>query len=60
MCVFCRVYNQEEVGVRRWLLQRLYGFFHFLFHKLLVIPWPQAVVGDLLPHLRSVPWANMF
>ena len=31
------------VATSIWLLS------YFLFHKLLVIPWPQAVVGDLLP-----------
>jgi TctA family transporter len=33
---------------------------YFLFHKLLVIPWPQTVVGDLMPSVRSIPWLNMF
>ena len=33
---------------------------YLLFHKLLVIPWPQSVVGDLFPVLRTIPELNMF
>jgi len=42
------------VSVSIWVLS------YFLFHKLLIIPWPQSVVGDLFPALRSIPWANLF
>ena len=33
---------------------------YFLFHKLLVVPWPQTVVGDWFPALRANIWLNMF
>ena len=42
------------VSVSIWVLS------YFLFHKLLIIPWPQSVVGDMFPALRSIPWANLF
>ena len=37
-----------------WILSYL------LFHEVLIIPWPQTVVGDLFPALRSIPELNMF
>jgi TctA family transporter len=33
---------------------------YVLFHKLLVVPWPQTVLGDLFPALRSDAWLNLF
>lgn len=33
---------------------------YMLFHKLLIIPWPQTLVGDLFPVVRTIPWLNMF
>ncbi len=37
-----------------WLLSYL------LFHEVLIIPWPQTILGDLFPALRSIPELNMF
>ena len=31
-----------------------------LFHKLLVVPWPQSLIGHLFPGLRSNIWVNLF
>lgn len=42
------------VAVPVWLVGYL------LFHKLLIIPWPQTVVGDLWPVLRTIPSVNLF
>ena len=33
---------------------------YLLFHKLLIIPWPQTLVGDWFPVLRTIPELNMF
>lgn len=33
---------------------------YLLFHKLLIIPWPQTLVGDWFPILRTIPELNMF
>ena len=33
---------------------------YLLFHEVLVIPWPQSIVGDLFPYLRTIPELNMF
>ena len=38
----------------------LWAFCYGLFHHILIIPWPQSVVGDLFPVLRTINWANLF
>ena len=35
-------------------------FCYWLFHKILIVPWPQTVFGDLFPELRSSVWLNLF
>ncbi len=42
------------VAVPMWL------FCYLLFHHILIIPWPQTVVGDFFPGLRSSVWFNLF
>lgn len=42
------------VAVIMWALS------YALFHYTLVIPWPQTVVGDLFPVLRTIPLVNLF
>ena len=41
------------VGLGAWVTAYL------LFHQLLRVPWPTAVLGDLLPGLRSVGLTNL-
>jgi TctA family transporter len=38
----------------------LWVFCYVLFHRILVVPWPQAVIGDWFPVLRSIPAINLF
>ncbi len=38
----------------------LWGFCYVLFHHVLIIPWPQSVVGDLFPVLRTINEVNLF
>ena len=42
------------VSIPTWLLSYL------LFHYVLIIPWPQSVIGDIFPGLRSEFLLNMF
>ena len=35
-------------------------FCYWLFHKILIVPWPQTVLGDMFPALRSNIWLNLF
>jgi TctA family transporter len=37
-----------------------WGFNYVLFHMILHIPWPQSLVGDLFPILRSANYLNLF
>jgi len=38
----------------------MWAFCYFLFHEILIIPWPQSVVGDLFPVLRTINSINLF
>ena len=42
------------IAVPMWI------FCYWLFHKILIVPWPQTVFGDLFPELRSSVWLNLF
>ena len=42
------------IAIPMWLLS--YG----LFHKILIVPWPQTLVGDWFPGLRANIWTNLF
>ena len=33
---------------------------YILFHRLLFIPWPQSLLGDWFPALRSIAWISLF
>jgi TctA family transporter len=37
----------------------VWGLSYVLFHKILIIPWPQALLGNWLPALRSSNWLNL-
>jgi len=38
----------------------LWIFCYGLFHHILIIPWPQTVLGNFFPVLRTINWANLF
>ena len=42
------------VSVPMWVAS--YGLFHWILH----VPWPQTVVGDMFPAIRSSLWFNLF
>jgi len=33
---------------------------YILFHRILFIPWPQSLLGDWFPALRSIAWISLF
>lgn len=41
------------VAIPTWI------FSYFLFHHILIIPWPQTVLGDFIPGVRSIFWLNL-
>ena len=64
MLLFMLGYIRIE-GKESWKVTLLTSFgvwimSYFLFHKLLIIPWPQTLVGDWFPVLRTIPELNMF
>ncbi len=64
MFVFLVGYMRFE-GRESWTMTltiaiSMWVFCYGLFHYLLIIPWPQTVVGDIFPGLRSNIWLNLF
>ena len=64
MFVFMLAYIRFE-GKETWKLSLMVSsgvwvVSYLLFHRLLIIPWPQTLFGDLFPGLRSIPELNMF
>jgi len=57
---YMRFEGKERWGITLIVSSAIWLVSYFLFHWLLIIPWPQALVGDWFPHLRSIPWANLF
>ena len=57
---FMRVEGKEKwplvaaVSIGTWLFS--YGLFHLILH----IPWPQSLIGDWFPILRSTHYFNLF
>ena len=52
-------------GKESWLLTIVISvvqtaFSYVLFHMVLIIPWPQTLVGDWFPGVRSIMWLNLF
>ena len=47
-------FNTLAIAIPTWILA------YFLFHHVLIVPWPQTVVGDIFPELRSIFWLNLF
>ena len=51
-------------GRERWVIALAVAVltsaaWYFLFHQVLRVPWPAALLGDLLPVLRSNPLTNV-
>ncbi len=51
-------------GRERWVIALAVAMltsaaWYFLFHQVLRVPWPAALLGDLLPMLRSNPLTNV-
>jgi len=48
-----RVHTALGVAIVTWAV------WYLLFHQLLRVPWPAALLGDLFPILRSMPLTNL-
>ena len=60
MVGYMRFWARESWTLVLGLSISLWIFCYFLFHHILIIPWPQTVVGDIFPVLRTINWANLF
>ncbi|MDX1485590.1 MAG: tripartite tricarboxylate transporter permease [Alphaproteobacteria bacterium] len=63
MALFLIGYIRFE-GRERWrttlaVVVPVWAIAYVLFHKILIIPWPQALLGEWLPFLRSSNWLNL-
>ena len=57
---YMRYWGKESWRITLGLAVPLWVFCYFLFHKILIIPWPQTVVGDMFPVLRTMNNLNLF
>lgn len=57
---YMRLWGKATWTVTLGIAVPLWAFCYFLFHQILIIPWPQSVVGDTWPVLRTINWANLF
>ncbi|MBK17560.1 MAG: hypothetical protein CMM52_01795 [Rhodospirillaceae bacterium] len=57
---YMRLWGKASWAVTMMIALPLWIFCYFLFHRILVIPWPQTVVGDMWPVLRTINWINLF
>lgn len=57
---FIRFQGRESWATALAVSVPMWVFCYFLFHRILIIPWPQTVVGDMFPAIRSSIWFNLF
>lgn len=50
---FMRIHGQETWKMTLLISSLMWGFAFVLFHHILSVPWPAALIGDLFPELRS-------
>ena len=60
MAGYMRFWGKESWTMTMILTGSLWIFCYFLFHHILIIPWPQTVVGDMYPVLRTMNNVNLF
>jgi TctA family transporter len=57
---YIRLWGKSSWTVTLGVSVPLWTFCYFLFHQILIIPWPQTVLGNTFPVLRTINWANLF
>jgi TctA family transporter len=57
---YMRFWGKETWKQTLYIAVPLWCFCYWLFHKVLIIPWPQTVVGNLFPVLRTMNDINLF
>ena len=51
---FIRIHGRESWARTLGISALAWSFAFVLFHEILRIPWPAALIGDLFPDLRSI------
>lgn len=57
---YMRFWGRASWAVTMGISCSLWIFCYGLFHHILIIPWPQTVLGNIFPVLRTINWANLF
>jgi TctA family transporter len=57
---YMRFWGKETWKTTLYISVPLWIFCYYLFHKILIIPWPQTVVGNMFPVLRTMNDVNLF
>jgi len=57
---YMRFWAKETWKTTLYIAVPLWIFCYYLFHKILIIPWPQTVIGDMFPVLRTMNDINLF
>ena len=57
---YMRFWGRASWALTMGISCSLWIFCYGLFHHILIIPWPQTVLGNFFPVLRTINWANLF
>jgi TctA family transporter len=60
LVVYMKTWGKASWAVTLGIAIPLWAFCYGLFHHILIIPWPQSVVGDMYPVLRTMNDINLF
>ncbi len=60
LVAYMRFEGKESWTVTLGIALPMWIFSYFLFHRTLLVQWPQSVFGDLFPVVRSIEWLNLF
>jgi TctA family transporter len=60
LILYMRFGAKERWRLVLWIAGLLSIGYYLLFHILLVVPWPQSLIGELFPVLRTMHYFNLF
>ena len=60
LVAYMRFEGKESWKVTLGIALPMWIFSYLLFHKILLIQWPQSMVGQIFPVVRTIEWLNIF
>jgi hypothetical protein len=60
LVLYMRFWSKESWKATLWISGLLWAFYYVLFHVVLVVPWPQSLMGEIFPILRTTYYFNLF